>query len=308
MPSCTLQSGWLIIDGGKSGQLAKLRLRAAMYLKYPLMRRCAGAGDVFEAVTNPFFATALAARAARKSGAKVVHLVYDLYPDALVFGGGWSPTHPAARFAAATPRRSIRECDATVYMGVRLRTYAGRSYGVAPRTAVIPVSTDASVLNGCEPVGRQQTGVRCLYSGHMGRLHDWITLAGGAWRRPPGRRALRDRLRRGGGQHVEGAAGQGGCAQPGEVEVCGHLGNGAWREAMLAADSDRPVAPRCVEELADAVRGMAKDPVWCRLLGQRGRACFSDNYNTAAVVGRLREVSAHWAVDRSAEAGREPTT
>ena len=164
----------------KSGALSRLRLRWAMYVRYPLLLRQvvrrARPSEIFVAVTNPFFLPALVTRAARRSGARVVHLVYDLYPDALYFGGGWSPSNPLARFAATTTRRAIHECAATVYLGERLRQYGETTYGCAPHTAVIPVGADAAQFAGCEPVARATGAVRCLYSGHMGLLHDWRTL------------------------------------------------------------------------------------------------------------------------------------
>lgn len=222
----------------KSRPLARVGLRWGMYVSYPwrLWRdvgraRC---GDMFIAVTSPFFLPALAARAARKSGAKVVHLVYDLYPDALYFGGGWSPKNPAARFAASTTRRAIGQCAATVYLGDRLRAHAEATYGVAPRTAVIPVGTDAAPFAAHAPQARSRTAVRFLYSGHMGRLHDWSTLAQAlqsGWPDSlefeiasdgPGAVALKQSLQ------------QSGFAD--RVNLAGTRGDAEWRAAMLEAD------------------------------------------------------------------------
>lgn len=224
----------------KSRPLSRLKLRWAMYVSYPwrLRRdvRRASPGEIFIAVTSPFFLPALAARAARKSGAKVVHLVYDLYPDALYFGGGWSPKNPAARFAAGTTRRAIAGCAATVYLGEHLRAHAEATYGVAPRTAVIPVATDATPFAAHPPAARGETDgrVRCLYSGHMGRLHDWRTLSevlAGEWPAGveieiasdgPGAVALKQAL-----QNSPNA---------GRATLAGTRGDAEWRAAMLAAD------------------------------------------------------------------------
>ena len=243
----------------KSWLWSKRRLRWAMYVRYPWMLwrlvRRATPGEAFVAVTNPFFVPALAAWAARRSGAKVVHLVYDLYPDALVFGGGWSPGNPAARFAARTTRVAIRDCAATVYLGERLRQHAEAHYGVAPRTFVIPVGTDAAQFAGCEPGARNDgiadggrkarptagadlgvAGVRCLYSGHMGLLHDWQTLAEALVAglpeglsveiasNGPGANALKKALA---GMEQRSAA---------RLLYAGTRGNIEWRAAMLAAD------------------------------------------------------------------------
>lgn len=224
----------------KSGLLASLRLRWAMYVGYP--RRLRGAvlaarkEELFVATTNPFFLPALAARAARRSGAKVVNLVYDLYPDALVFGGGMSSGHPVARLAAAATRSAIAGCDATVYLGERLRRHAEERYGSAPRTAVIPVGTDVSPFKEFSPEPRERAAIRCLYSGHMGRLHDWRTLAGAvAGGVPVGIEielasdgpASRELCRA-----LMPVAGR----DPMRLTMSGTLGDGEWRKAMTLAD------------------------------------------------------------------------
>jgi glycosyltransferase involved in cell wall biosynthesis len=223
----------------KSGWWSRARLRWAMYAGYPwrLRRtlRAAGAGETFVAVTNPFFLPALAARWARRD-VRVIQLVYDLYPDALIFGGGWSPDHPAGRLAEKTTRAAIARCAATVYLGDRLRRHAEQRYGVAPRTAVIPVGTDTAVFHGHEPVPRPDAPVRCLYAGHMGRLHDWETLAGALSlgvpsgtmveiaAEGPGAAALKKRL---------AAA----AADPaGQLAFDGTRGEAGWKAAMLRAD------------------------------------------------------------------------
>ena len=224
----------------KSGLLARLRLRWSMYVSYPLRLwwkvRGARPEETFVAVTNPFFLPALAVWAARGSRVRVVHLVFDLYPDALVFGGGWSWRHPAARFAARTTRLAIAGSAATVYLGERLRQYAESRYGVAPRTAVIAVGTDTAVFRGCEPKPREGSQVRCLYSGHMGKLHDWQTLGEAmATDLPddlvieiasdgPGARLLKHRLARLAARLPE------------RVFFADTRGPAEWRSAMLAAD------------------------------------------------------------------------
>ncbi|BET69363.1 glycosyltransferase family 4 protein [Opitutales bacterium ASA1] len=224
----------------KSGLWSKFQLRWGMYARYPLALRDAARkaepGDILVAVTNPFFGPALAARSRRANGAKVVHLVYDLYPDALMFGGGKSARHPASRFAAHTTRSAIRRCDATVYLGDRLRSYAEATYGVAPITAVIPVGTDVTVFAGSGPTARERAEVHCLYSGHMGRLHEWETLqlafAAGVPKGivcelaadGPGANALKKGL-------ANVAA-----RSPQQLKFAGTRGKAEWRDAMLDAD------------------------------------------------------------------------
>jgi glycosyltransferase involved in cell wall biosynthesis len=211
-----------------------------MYAGYPMKLRQAvrraGPGETFVAVTNPFFLPALAARAARKNGAKIIHLVYDLYPDALVFGGGWSSRHPAARFAARTTRMAIRECSATVYLGERLRQYAERRYGVARRTAVIPVGTDASVFDNCEPTAREHSSVRCLYSGHMGMLHDWETLSKALAPGVPEHLVIEVASDGPGAVALKRQLAPVLSREPGQLRFDGTRDDASWKSAMLAAD------------------------------------------------------------------------
>lgn len=224
----------------KSGWWSRFSLRWAMLFSYPatLWRkvRRAGPEEIFVAVTNPFFLPALAARGARRNRARVVHLVFDLYPDAFIFGGGWSPRHPLAWLAMRTTRAAISECAATVYLGTRLRQHAETHYGVARRTAVIAVGTDTAVFDGCEPQPREGRTLRCLYSGHFGRLHDWETLASALGEGlpqgieveiaadGPAAVALKQRL-------APLAA-----APAARLLFAGTRGPTAWREAMLSAD------------------------------------------------------------------------
>ena len=224
----------------KSSAWTRLRLRWSMYVGYPFKLwqavRRARPGEIFVAVTNPFFLPALATYAARRSGAKVVHLVYDLYPDALVFGGGWSLKHPAARFAAWTTRLAIKECSATVYLGERLRQYAESRYGVARHTAVIPVGTDAAVFEGCEPATREHGTVRCLYSGHMGMLHEWETLSNALVAGVPDRLAIEIASDGPGAASLKRQLAPVAARDPDRLLFAGTRGNAEWRTAMLSAD------------------------------------------------------------------------
>lgn len=164
------------------GILGRLGLRWQMYPGYGL--RCwrlarwgRAARPVRVVTTNPFFAPALVQRATRGSGA-TINLLYDLFPEALIQAGQVSADSPVARMCAAITRRALRECQATVFLGERLRTYAETKYGAARRAVVIPVGADGTpFLHHAPaplPVGARP---RVLYSGLMGRMHDVDTVA-----------------------------------------------------------------------------------------------------------------------------------
>jgi glycosyltransferase involved in cell wall biosynthesis len=164
------------------GFLGRLVRRWQMYPEYGY--RCwrqAGRrepADVIRVVTtNPFFAPAAVARAAAGRGATIQHL-YDLYPDALVQAGVLRPGSWLAARGAALTRYTLRRCDATVFLGERLRRHAEETYGPARRAAVIPVGADGRPFRDCapRPVGATET-LRILYSGLLGHMHDFQTVA-----------------------------------------------------------------------------------------------------------------------------------
>jgi hypothetical protein len=164
----------------RGSPLALLWLRFRMLVVYTLrllwrMRSTAGPA-VFVVTTNTFFAPWVAAVFGRRKDVRVVHLLYDLYPEALAVATGSNPAAPAARLIAALTRSVLGRADATVFIGRRLREYAERRYGSAKRAAVIEVGSDAALFQA-PPASPLEGPLRMLYSGQLGRMHDVATLA-----------------------------------------------------------------------------------------------------------------------------------
>jgi colanic acid biosynthesis glycosyl transferase WcaI len=166
------------------GILGRIALRWRMYPGYAWVcwrgaRQGRAQPPVRVVTTNPFFAPALVARAAREQGA-TINLLYDLYPEALVQAGKIAPDSWLARRGAAVTRFALRECAATVFLGARLRAFAEATHGPARRAVVIPVGADGSPFQDAPPE-LLPAGMRpqILYSGLMGRMHDTDTLAAG---------------------------------------------------------------------------------------------------------------------------------
>ena len=163
------------------GRIARLRLRWRMYGGFGwrcwrAVRRGRAAAPVRVVTTNPFFAPALAQRAARGTGA-TVNLLYDLFPDALVQAGVLREDSWLARRCAAITRRGLRECEATVFLGAHLRDHAQSRYGPAKRAVIIPVGADGAPFRGTPPEPAWPAdGVTVLHAGQMGRMHDVATL------------------------------------------------------------------------------------------------------------------------------------
>jgi glycosyltransferase involved in cell wall biosynthesis len=161
------------------GRLGRIRLRSRMYIVYPLrlFLRCRfnkGSANLV-VCSNTFYAPLVASFAQRR--AKVIHLVYDLYPDAL-FAAGLIPQDSAsARLCDFLVSRTFRSATANVFLGQRLCSHAESRFGKIPRAYVIPVGADGTPFANHPPASPGNDGpLEILYCGNCGRLHDVDTL------------------------------------------------------------------------------------------------------------------------------------
>lgn len=166
---------------GANSWLGRWRLRGLIHAAYPALFLAKFAGrrrpEVRVVTTNPFFMPYLAALSCHSRDTRVVNLLYDLYPDAMEFAGVLRPGSWGARLLGGITAGALRRCDATVFLGERLREHTESKYGPAQRAVVIPVGADGAPFRGCMPVqATDQTSVTLLYCGNMGRLHDYRTI------------------------------------------------------------------------------------------------------------------------------------
>jgi glycosyltransferase involved in cell wall biosynthesis len=166
---------------GAHSRLARWRQLGLMYAVYParFLSKFAGRRRPVTRIvtTNPFFMPYLAALWCRSRDTRVVNLLWDLYPDALELAGILRPGSWGARLLVRITAGSLRRCDATVFLGERLREHVERKYGPAQRAVVIPVGADGTPFRDCRPVPKnEQTPVTLLYCGNLGRLHDYRTI------------------------------------------------------------------------------------------------------------------------------------
>lgn len=166
------------LSRGSSWALLWLRFRMLVVYTLRLWWQMRGSSGrvVFVVTTNTFFAPWVAATFGRRRGVKVVHLLYDLYPEALAVAAGSDPGTLTARLIAAVTRNTLQKADATVFIGRRLREYAERRYGAAKRATVIEVGSDVALFQ-TPPASPLEGPLRMLYSGQLGRMHDLETLA-----------------------------------------------------------------------------------------------------------------------------------
>jgi glycosyltransferase involved in cell wall biosynthesis len=134
---------------------------------------------VIIATTNPFILPA--AVALRRPRARLVTLVYDLYPESLEVR--LALPRPIRALIAAITAFGLRRSTAVVFLGERTRSYVVDRYSLACPTAVIPPGCGAIPRPDRAPptlagLARDLAGkVVISYVGNMGSMHDASTLA-----------------------------------------------------------------------------------------------------------------------------------
>jgi len=130
--------------------------------------------------TNPFFAPGVVACIAGLRGQRVVHHVFDLYPDALEAAGVVKQEGFVSQLIAAWTRFTQRNCAAAVYLGEELRRHTEGRYGAAPCSVVIAVSADEREFAAPEMNGPFSTRPLSIhYGGQLGAMHDAAGLTAG---------------------------------------------------------------------------------------------------------------------------------
>lgn len=159
----------------------RLCLRLSMYVFYPLsifLRSFFVKKSIFIVTTNPFFLPALLFIPSRIRGHKIINLVYDLYPESIIHGGGVSPNSFTAKTCEYITKFSVRKLDHCIYLSENLGNYIEQKYGPSRGCSII--SPGATTFSGDvidkKIHSRKNSPVQILYSGHMGKLHDWETI------------------------------------------------------------------------------------------------------------------------------------
>lgn len=136
--------------------------------------------------TNPFFLPHVLVAFGALHGRRLVPLVYDLYPDAWESNGMAAKTSFLGRIAVQANRMLFKNADAVVFIGARMARHAIERYGEPRRWTVIETGAecdefmraDARLANRPWEMD-DWLGNRVLisYSGNLGLVHDWETLA-----------------------------------------------------------------------------------------------------------------------------------
>jgi glycosyltransferase involved in cell wall biosynthesis len=157
----------------------KLRLRLRAYIIYPLrLALCLGFSKrpLLAVVSSNTFYAPFVATLVLKRHAKLVNWVLDLYPDVLVLNGNIRRGGSAYMVLAWLARWTMSRSAVNVFLGKSLLTAAQARYGPIRNPVVIPIGADGRPFRGRLPVERAG-GLKILYSGNMGRMHDVATVA-----------------------------------------------------------------------------------------------------------------------------------
>ena len=160
----------------KSSGVAKILLRFQMYVFYPILLLLKGVtcapSSVFVVSSNTFYAPYLVRNLLRYRGIRVVHMLYDLYPDALEIAGGLSCHSFISKSIGLIAKSNQLGCDATVYLGNYLKLHAESRWGPALRSDVIDISTDLSLYPSTYNPLPITGPIIIHYGGQLGHLHD----------------------------------------------------------------------------------------------------------------------------------------
>lgn len=161
------------------GRLGRALLRGRMYLWHPLRLcwhlLCSRSDSLWIVTTNPFFAPALASLVARIRGQKVIHLLYDLFPDALEEAGLVARDGLVSKILGLSTRAALRRSYLTVFLGDRLAAHAQSRWGKVIRAAVIPVVLSEPISE--RPECGENAPIEIHYGGQLGWMHDADRLA-----------------------------------------------------------------------------------------------------------------------------------
>lgn len=217
----------------------RLAMRWRCYISYPLnlLWRCRrGPARISIITSNTFYAPGLVALTCAK-GVTPIHLVYDLFPDALEADGAWRQNGLASKLVRRWQSMTFEKSALNVFLGEHLLAHAERTHGKIPRTVIIPVGAEGAFFENHPPQPRPEGQLPVLYyGGNLGRMHDLDTVTG-TWAMPgPAGDAFRWRFQGNGVGMARLEALAAKHLLPASVSLGGNLPDAEWTQAMLDAD------------------------------------------------------------------------
>ncbi|MBD3749607.1 MAG: hypothetical protein IE931_08930 [Sphingobacteriales bacterium] len=160
----------------KSSGYRKVWLRIKMYIFYPLFLIFKGLNapkrSIFVISSNTFFAPILLRIFLGFKSIKVVHMLYDLFPDALEIAGTIKFDSRVSKLIGLITNANLKKCDATVFLGDFLKKHAEQRWGYSKKSSVIDISTDLSLYDYKRTDLTQTKKIIIHYGGQLGHLHD----------------------------------------------------------------------------------------------------------------------------------------
>lgn len=158
--------------------LSRFLLRLRQYIVYPLQLSLSLIGQWLKGhsrvpvvvSTNTFFAPLLATFFNRR----VVHLVYDLFPEAMIHSGKWKEGQLKVHFFRWLVGMALRRSKVNVFLGQRLKSYVESVHGSLQNSVVIPVGADEGPFETFTDLN--SIPIPILYCGNFGNMHDSQTL------------------------------------------------------------------------------------------------------------------------------------
>ncbi len=164
----------------KSRGIKKVWLRLQMYLFYPLYLIYKGLvserNSIFVISSNTFYAPYLMKTVVKFKNGKVIHMLYDLFPDAIEIAGSIKVNSFKSKLIGTIAKLNQKNCNATVYLGDFLKTHAEGRWGRASKSIKIDISTDLSLYlpNYKEDLNYNKLIIH--YGGQLGHLHDAVSI------------------------------------------------------------------------------------------------------------------------------------
>ena len=125
--------------------------------------------------TNTFFAPLIATYL----HPNVVHLVYDLFPEAMIHSGKWMEGTFKVRIVRWITKQTLKRAKTNVFLGQRLKDHVESIHGQVENAAIIPIGADQALFSE-SPIERRnlnsQSSPTILYCGNFGNMHDSVTL------------------------------------------------------------------------------------------------------------------------------------
>ena len=144
-------------------------IHLSLYLLYEALK--GNARQPVVVATNTFFAPLLATFFNKR----VVHLVYDLFPEAMIHSGKWKERQLKVKFFRWLVGISLRRSAINIFLGERLKKYVESMHGCLPNSQIISVGADETQF---PELGRLEDlkSIRVLYCGNFGNMHESKTL------------------------------------------------------------------------------------------------------------------------------------